>query len=259
MLRTSSFYAPYSRSFDEIRPLLRLRADNSPLGDFRSIHWAVRFQTLEDRLAYYFERPEAKSFPPDGKGLLERRTVIALGKRYCGKETPFSARDIGFAEIEDEPSPAMPVLSADADDGIGTDPLMDVLRSGGVSVAALAREVRISRPTLHAIQVGEQKPSEPQRAQIADGIARLRSLARAPTADRPQRRLKRAAQGGQSRKESKTQDSLRQAICGLARDSCVARVWGRTAPRGSRGSECMTSFVVTKCWGNRSMSGFGRW
>ena len=86
-LKATSLYAPYGKSFDEIKGEIK-RADTHEQLDLDVIkRCGLRFQTIADRLLDYFDRPNFKAFPPDGKGELARRNIVTTEFRHIGKET----------------------------------------------------------------------------------------------------------------------------------------------------------------------------
>jgi hypothetical protein len=87
-LTETSFYAPKANHFDDIAGLVR-RRDTNELIDLEG-----RATTIIASVERYFDREEAKSFPPDGRGELLPWQLKIMEHRYIGKETNSRLADL---------------------------------------------------------------------------------------------------------------------------------------------------------------------
>ena len=131
-----TFYASYGNSIEALRGKIR-RSDTHELVE-------IEHKTLNERLAEYFQHPEAKSSPSDGVGLLARRHVYVVEHVFIGKESN-AIKDDTAEESGD-------IVATDEPEVYVREGLSEVVKAIGVPV--LAKATGIARQTLYDIVDG---------------------------------------------------------------------------------------------------------
>ena len=177
LLSNTSMYAPHTKAFYEIAGQLHFRDDGAPALITDDDLEDLRFQTLEDRLQKYFDRPEHKAFPPDGIRQLERRNVVLTHTLYMGKE---SVPEDAFAEFGDpdlkldihREALVLETASGRAASGRKIDPaLVDKLRAA--PLREMARLTDISSDALIRYRRGVTAPNAQKLAVILEALDTL--------------------------------------------------------------------------------------
>ncbi len=161
----SSYYAPFTREFSEVKDHLK-RFDTHEPPEYLGKMEGVNFHTLYDRLHFYFDRDEYKSFQHEGKPELARRNLVVIAQRFQGKETG-GVRDDDHLDTDG-------AIPTDADTCY-TSGAFDAAALTEFDLTVLAEESGLPQRNLERYRSGESRPRPPELELIARSLTAIKT------------------------------------------------------------------------------------